>query len=178
MMANARTYEIMTPESVGIKKTSLVLGKHSGQHAFEKRMEELGYTLDADQISSCSPNSRTSRTARRLSPIGIWSLWVESGSAISQGQDTWALDNFVVNSGNLMTSTACVTLRKGEQEVSGGRFGYRARLFGFAGGREDHQASVQLGGLYQLQAVTEHRDAWEKYWSRFPTATGSTVVAG
>jgi len=40
------TYEIMTPESVGISKSSLVLGKHSGRHAFNNRVKELGYTLD------------------------------------------------------------------------------------------------------------------------------------
>jgi 2-isopropylmalate synthase len=43
------TYEIMTPESVGLKENLLVLGKHSGRHAFKKRLEELGYELeDAD----------------------------------------------------------------------------------------------------------------------------------
>ena len=39
------TYEIMTPESVGIKHSTLVLGKHSGRHALKKRFEELGYSL-------------------------------------------------------------------------------------------------------------------------------------
>ena len=36
----------MTPESVGIPKNAIVLGKHSGRHAFEERLHELGYTLD------------------------------------------------------------------------------------------------------------------------------------
>ncbi len=40
------TYEIMTPESVGLKTNVLVLGKHSGRHAFKKRLQELGYELD------------------------------------------------------------------------------------------------------------------------------------
>jgi len=39
------TYEIMTPESVGIPKTSLVLGKLSGRHAFRDRIKDLGYRL-------------------------------------------------------------------------------------------------------------------------------------
>ena len=37
------TYEIMTPESVGVKKTSLVMGKHSGRHAFKEKLNDLGY---------------------------------------------------------------------------------------------------------------------------------------
>ena len=42
MLKNPMTYEIMTPESVGLV-TSLVLGKHSGRAAFKQRLEELGY---------------------------------------------------------------------------------------------------------------------------------------
>ena len=42
VMANKETYEIMTPESVGIPKNAIVLGKHSGRHAFEERLHELG----------------------------------------------------------------------------------------------------------------------------------------
>ena len=43
MLKHAGTYEIMTPESVGLKQSSLVLGKHSGKHAFSKKLKELGY---------------------------------------------------------------------------------------------------------------------------------------
>lgn len=46
------TYEIMTPESVGIKHSTLVLGKHSGRHALKKRFEELGYSLSAEEIET------------------------------------------------------------------------------------------------------------------------------
>ncbi len=52
MLKNAQTYEIMTPESVGLEKSALVLGKHSGRHAFRKKMEELGFTLSEPQIDA------------------------------------------------------------------------------------------------------------------------------
>jgi 2-isopropylmalate synthase len=45
MLKNAQTYEIMTPESVGIKATTLVMGKHSGRAAFKDKLRELGYEL-------------------------------------------------------------------------------------------------------------------------------------
>ena len=45
MLKNAHTYEIMTPELVGVQKTSLVMGKHSGRHAFKEKLKELGYDL-------------------------------------------------------------------------------------------------------------------------------------
>jgi 2-isopropylmalate synthase len=44
------TYEIMTPESVGVPNNKLVLGKHSGSHAFNDRVATLGYELDAEQL--------------------------------------------------------------------------------------------------------------------------------
>lgn len=50
MLKNAQTYEIMTPESVGIKATSLVMGKHSGRHAFKEKLKELGYELGDNQF--------------------------------------------------------------------------------------------------------------------------------
>ena len=45
MLKNAETYEIMTPESVGLLKTNLVMGKHSGRHAFREKLKEMGYDL-------------------------------------------------------------------------------------------------------------------------------------
>ena len=51
MLKHQATYEIMTPESVGIAQSSLVLGKHSGKHAFRVRLEELGYELDENDLS-------------------------------------------------------------------------------------------------------------------------------
>jgi len=45
------TYEIMTPESVGIPQSVLVLGKLSGRHAFKKRLEEMGYELNEEQLN-------------------------------------------------------------------------------------------------------------------------------
>lgn len=50
MLKNAETYEIMTPESVGIKSTSLVMGKHSGRHAFKEKLRDFGYKLGDNQF--------------------------------------------------------------------------------------------------------------------------------
>jgi len=50
MLKNAQTYEIMRPETVGVKQTSLVMGKHSGRHAFVHKLEEMGYHLQSNQL--------------------------------------------------------------------------------------------------------------------------------
>jgi 2-isopropylmalate synthase len=50
MLKHTQTYEIMVPEDVGVKQTSLVMGKHSGRHAFAHKLEELGYQLAGNQL--------------------------------------------------------------------------------------------------------------------------------
>ena len=50
MLKDASTYEIMKPEMIGLKQSSLVMGKHSGRHAFIHKLEEMGYKLGANQL--------------------------------------------------------------------------------------------------------------------------------
>jgi 2-isopropylmalate synthase len=52
VLANPLTYEIMTPASVGCSKSMLILGKHSGRHAVQARLEQLGLRLPAEQIEA------------------------------------------------------------------------------------------------------------------------------
>jgi len=54
MLADRRTYEIMSPEAVGVSGTTLVLGKHSGRHALRDRMERLGMTLSDEQLDAAN----------------------------------------------------------------------------------------------------------------------------
>jgi 2-isopropylmalate synthase len=50
ILANPLTYEIMTPASVGVKETLLVLGKHSGKHAVESRLRSIGLRLEGEEL--------------------------------------------------------------------------------------------------------------------------------
>jgi 2-isopropylmalate synthase len=50
VLQNRLTYEIMRPEDVGFTKSNLVLGKHSGRHAFRERLDEMGYRLDKESL--------------------------------------------------------------------------------------------------------------------------------
>jgi 2-isopropylmalate synthase len=52
MLKNQETYEIMRPETVGLKQSSLVLGKHSGRHALKVRLSDLGYELDQEELNT------------------------------------------------------------------------------------------------------------------------------
>ncbi|MEO1569206.1 MAG: alpha-isopropylmalate synthase regulatory domain-containing protein, partial [Pseudomonadota bacterium] len=51
MLKNAQTYEIMDPEDVGVSKTSLIMGKHSGRHAFKDKLVNLGYDLEGEALN-------------------------------------------------------------------------------------------------------------------------------
>jgi len=50
ILKNSLTYEIMTPQSVGLSSTTLVMGKHSGRHALRNKFEELGYELSSEEL--------------------------------------------------------------------------------------------------------------------------------
>ena len=52
LLKDKSTYEIIRPETIGLVSTKLVLGKHSGRHAFKDRLSELGYTLTPDEIEA------------------------------------------------------------------------------------------------------------------------------
>ena len=51
MLKHNKTYEIMEPESIGLSKSKLVLGKHSGRHAFKEKLSEMGYNLGDNYIN-------------------------------------------------------------------------------------------------------------------------------
>ena len=53
MLRHHTTYEIMRPEDVGLSRSNLVLGKHSGRHAFRERVEQLGFPLDDVELNRC-----------------------------------------------------------------------------------------------------------------------------
>lgn len=156
MMANSLTYEIMTPESVGVRDTSFVLGKHSGMHAFTKRLAELGYTKTKEETAALFADFK--KLADRKKTVGDRDIIALVESASQSSPVVWELDNFVVNSGNLMTSTACVTLIKDGkkyQEVARGTGPVYASLRAVEKIIR-HPFSLED---YNLQAVTEHRDA-------------------
>jgi len=65
MLKNAETYEIMTPESVGLKKSSLVMGKHSGRHAFRDKLSELGFELGENEFMAAFESFKNLADAKK-----------------------------------------------------------------------------------------------------------------
>ena len=116
VLSKKETYEIMTPESVGIPKNAIVLGKHSGRHAFEDRLRELGYTLDQAAVNKAFEKFKVLADKKKV--IKDRDLEAIVGAVPVTGSDRYALDNFVINSGNKITSTAVIRLKKGENETA------------------------------------------------------------
>lgn len=113
VMANKETYEIMTPESVGIPKNAIVLGKHSGRHAFEDRLRELGYSLDQAKLDKVFAKFKVLADKKKV--IKDRDLEALIGVVPVSGEERYTLDRFVINSGNSITATAVIRVKKGEE---------------------------------------------------------------
>lgn len=108
VLANRQTYEIMTPESVGIPKNSMVLGKHSGKHAFQARLKDLGYFLQPAEIELIFAKFKD--LADRKKTVSDRDIEALVRGASASIPEKFKLASFVVNSGTQITSTATIRL--------------------------------------------------------------------
>ena len=146
----------MTPESIGLKKTTMVLGKHSGQHAFVRRMEELGYQLTTEMASKLFSDFKS--VADKKKEITDRDLIAMMESGTQAAPKIYELVNFVVNSGNNMTATACVTLKRDDKRMQAVEMATGPVYACFKAVERIIKHPYVLED-YQLRAVTEHRDA-------------------
>lgn len=108
VLANKKTYEIMTPESIGLPENTIVLGKHSGKHAFDERLKSLGFMLDEEKLEYYFEKFKQLADRKKdVSDMDVRAL-VEHDSFNVPNE--YVFDTFVINSGNKMTSTAVVKL--------------------------------------------------------------------
>lgn len=111
MLANRGTYEIMTPESVGISENHMVLGKHSGRHGFEEKLVALGYNLGPDAVDEVFDTfKQLCDKKKEVTDADIEAL-VDALSG--EVPEAYALVSFVINSGNTIASTSTVKLDHG-----------------------------------------------------------------
>ena len=109
MLKNAATYEIMRPEMVGITQSKLVMGKHSGRHAFKTRMKDLGYNLDETEIDKLF--ERFKALADKKKTITDTDLEALLSDTIYQPREIYALDGLQVVCGTMGMPTATVRLK-------------------------------------------------------------------
>ena len=108
MLKHTQTYEIMTPESVGVKQTSLVMGKHSGRHAFSRKLEELGYKLAGNQLEDAFV--RFKALADRKKHVYDEDIEALVDEEIATAQDRVKLVSLTVIAGTMGPQSATLTL--------------------------------------------------------------------
>jgi 2-isopropylmalate synthase len=156
MLKNAQTYEIMTPESVGVKQTSLVMGKHSGRHAFVHKLEELGYKLGQNQLEDAFV--RFKALADRKKHIYDEDIEALVDEEIATAQDRIKLVSLTVIAGTRGPQSATLELDIDgrHQTIQATGNGPVDATFNAIKAIIPHEATLEL---YQVHAVTEGTDA-------------------
>ena len=114
VLAEKSTYEIMTPESIGLSKNNMVLGKHSGRHAFEDRLVELGYNLTKKELDETFIRFKALADKKKVVQDADLEVLLQHKSV--EIPEMYKLDRFVINTGNTITATASVRLTKQSDE--------------------------------------------------------------
>ncbi len=108
LLKNKITYEIMTPETVGLSKSTLVLGKHSGRHAFRDRVKSFGYDLSEDQMEMAFQAFKNLCDLKKQ----VYDEDIEAiiGDEVIQIPDKYRLTFLSVTSGSELIPTATVQM--------------------------------------------------------------------
>lgn len=150
------TYEIMTPDSVGLSENKMVLGKHSGRHALGERLKALGYELNKEELDKAFTKFKDLADKKKV----VYDRDIEAivTKDVMETEKIYELKQFVINSGNTITATASVTLKREDQEVEEVSTGDGPVDAAF-------NAIEKIVGLqlvlddYALHSVTEGKDA-------------------
>ncbi len=110
MMSNSKTYEIMTPTSIGLKESQMVLGKHSGRHAFEEKLKDMGYgNLSQEEIK------KTFESFKDLADKKKYVMNKDIEALVNQESrkffEKYKLEYFQMSSGTEITSTSTVRIK-------------------------------------------------------------------
>jgi len=157
MLKHTQTYEIMTPESVGVSKTSLVMGKHSGRNAFRSKLKEMGYELGDNALEDAF--NRFKALADRKKHVYDEDLEALVDEEIATAQDRMKVVALTVIAGTMGPQSATLTLDVGDgkqQTVQSTGNGPVDAIFNAIHKLVPHKAKL---ALYQVHAVTEGTDA-------------------
>ncbi|NCY24097.1 MAG: 2-isopropylmalate synthase [Alphaproteobacteria bacterium] len=171
MLKNASTYEIMTPESVGLTKSNLVLGKHSGRHAFRDRVHELGFDLGDNAFEEAFHRFKDLADKKK-------EVYDEDIIALldseARGEDPISLESLHITCGTVGPQTAMLTLRVGGEvlRVTMEGNGPVDATFNALGVLVPHDAKLKL---YLVSAITQGTDAQAEVTVRLETPDGRII---
>jgi 2-isopropylmalate synthase len=110
MLQNRSTYEIMRPDDIGYVGTNLVLGKHSGRHAFRDRVKHLGYELDDSLVQEVFDEFIA--LADKKKDVYDSDIIALIEGHVGENQDQWSLDRFHTVAGSDVLPTATLEMRR------------------------------------------------------------------
>ena len=156
MLKHNQTYEIMTPESVGVGKTSLVMGKHSGRNAFRTKLKELGYELGDNQLEDAF--NRFKALADRKKHVYDEDIEAIVDDGVAHMHDRMKVMALTVIAGTMGPQMATLTLAidGAQHTVQATGNGPVDATFNAIRMLVPHEAKLDL---YQVHAVTEGTDA-------------------
>lgn len=150
------TYEIMDPKDVGISSSQLVLGKHSGRHAFSDRLKTLGFHLNDAELDKAFV--RFKEVADRKKDIYDDDLRIIVEDETRTIKPVWTLNSFEVNSGTQVEPKATVILNKKGSKISGTSIGDGPVDACFKAIDKTVNLKAKLED-FRLEAVTSGKDA-------------------
>ena len=172
MLKNNKTYEIMTPESVGVSESNLVMGKHSGRHAFKQKISELGYSISDNAVEEAFEKFKSLADKKKT-------IYDEDIIAIIDDQvirvnDTVILKDLQVVAGTKGPQKAEINLVVNDEtkNITSTGDGPVDAIFNGLSQIVPHKAKLLL---YQVHAVTEGTDAQAEVSVRL-SEEGKTVV--
>src|SRR5436189_1658377 len=175
MLKHTQTYEIMTPGSVGVKQTSLVMGKHSGRHAFVHKLQEMGYQLAGNQLEDAFV--RFKALADRKKHVYDEDIEALVDEEIAHAQDRVKLVTLTVIAGTRGPQRATMRLdiegRAVTEEAEGN--GPVDATFNAIKALVPHDAVLEL---YQVHAVTQGTDAQAEVSVRLAESGRSVTAKG
>ena len=115
MLKNNSTYEIMKPETVGLFRSRLVLGKHSGRHALRVRLEELGFELDDEELDRTFKSFKELADKKKSITDADLEALVED--QMDRASEIYSLDGLQVACGTIGLPTATVRLLAPDGEL-------------------------------------------------------------
>lgn len=114
VMEDKKTYEIMNPEDIGLRTNKMVLGKHSGKHAFSERLKEMGYTFDESELESAfSEFKKLCDRKKHITDADIEAIMHKRVKL----NVTYLLDGFDVHTGSTGSTACVIRLKKGEKTI-------------------------------------------------------------
>lgn len=159
MLKNSQTYEIMTPESVGVTKSNLVLGKHSGRHALKKKLEDLGYTLGDNALNDLFQRFKDLADRKKAVYDEDLIALAENETGRKFDRDRIKFVSLHVNAGSRGPQIADLTLIRDGEEVAAISRGNGPVDAIFNAIRQIMPHDDAMLELYQVHAVTGGTDA-------------------